>query len=177
MDKMGNLYGTTLFGGPSFNGNPSGYGTVFKVDTSGNETLLHAFTNEPDGANPYAGLVTDKRGNLYGATASGGAFGGGTVFKLDTTGTEIVLHSFSGTDGIQPQAGLVMDKAGNLYGTTVFGGASGGGTVFKLDTTGTEIVLHSFSGADGLFPLAGLVMDEVGNLYGTTDFGGSHGWG
>ncbi|PYV74028.1 MAG: Ig family protein, partial [Acidobacteria bacterium] len=109
-----------------------GYGTVFKLTPRGTYDVLYSFTNVPDGATPEAGLVRDSKGNLYGTTASGGAFGYGTVFKVDTTGTEIILHSFSGTDGIQPQAGLVMDKAGNLYGTTVFGGASGGGTVFKL---------------------------------------------
>ena len=123
-----------------FNGNLSGYGTVFKVDTSGNETVLHSFTNVPDGAQPYARLVMDKEGNLYGTTASGGIFGYGTVFKLDTTGTEIVLHSFSVADGTGPLAGLVRDLKGNLYGTAS-SGAFGYGTVFKLTPSGTYDVL------------------------------------
>ncbi len=122
-----------------------------------------------DGAFPSGGLVRDKAGNLYGTTPVGGASCCGTVFKLDTTGKETVLYSFTGPDGELPIAGLVRDKAGNLYGTTASGGASGFGTVFKLDTSGTETVLYSFTGStDGLEPFGGLVRDKAGNLYGTT---------
>jgi len=141
-------------------------------------TVLHSFTGGTDGASPQGGLVRDKAGNLYGTTASGGASGNGVVFKLDTTGTETVLHSFTGPDGTLPYAGLVGDKAGNLYGTTAFGGTLGDGTVFKVDTTGTETVLHSFTGADGGEPLwAALVRDKAGNLYGTTYGNGTFGYG
>ncbi|PYX58184.1 MAG: hypothetical protein DMG76_09955 [Acidobacteria bacterium] len=130
MDKAGNLYGTTTGGGA---GNcvllgVSGCGAVFKLDTTGNETVLYRFTNVPDGTLPYAGLIMDKAGNLYGTTEFGGdgscdfGVGCGTVFRLDTTGNEIVLYSFMGPpDGAIPLAGLIMDKAGNLYGTT-YGG-------------------------------------------------------
>ena len=170
-DKEGNLYGTTYFGGTS------GEGTVFKLDTTGTETVLHSFTGPPDGANPLAGLVRDKEGNLYGTTKGGGVVrcfgsGCGVVFKLDTTGKETVLYTFTGLDGFLPAADLVRDKAGNLYGTTFGGGATNQGTVFKLDTTGTQTVLHSFTRSDGAGPLAGLVMDKAGNLYGTTYAGG-----
>jgi len=76
MDKAGNLYGTA--GGGSY-----GYGTVFKLDTSGNETMLYSFMGPPDGAIPLAGLIMDKAGNLYGTTYGGGdANWLGTVFKL-----------------------------------------------------------------------------------------------
>ena len=130
MDKAGNLYGTT------FNGGSSGCGTVFKVDTTGNETVLHSFTNcftNSDGGEPYAGLVRDKAGNLYGTTVIGGSSGSGTVFKVDTTGKETVLYSFTNSDvAAEPYAGLIRDKAGNLYGTTYTGGSHGYGTVFKL---------------------------------------------
>ena len=104
---------------------------MFKVDTTGNETVLHSFMGPPDGAGPSAGLIMDKAGNLYGTTTGGGAgncvllgvSGCGAVFKLDTTGNEIVLYSFMGPpDGAIPLAGLIMDKAGNLYGTTYGGG-------------------------------------------------------
>lgn len=172
MDKDGNLYGTTAFGGSSFVGSPnSGFGSVFKVDTSSNETVLHSFTNLPDGAEPVAGLVMDKEGNLYGTTVVGGS--GGTVFEVDKNGTETVLHSFPGVDGNGPEASLTIDKEGNVYGTTVAGGAFTMGTVFKLNIAGTKTILHSFSGADGAFPRAGLVRDKSGNLYGTTSEGGS----
>jgi len=136
-DKAGNLYGTTS-GGDLVCG-LQGCGTVFKVDPSGHETVLHSFTNSPDGAGPYAGLVMDKAGNLYGTTLNGGACGYGTVFKLDPSGHETVLHSFTNSpDGAGPYANLVRDKAGNLYGTTEEGGASGYGTVFRLTSCGSQ---------------------------------------
>lgn len=99
-DKAGNLYGTTPFGGAFDTG--FGNGTVFKLDTAGMETVLYNFSGTPDGADPLAGLVRDKAGNLYGTTLSGGASGNGTIFKLDRTGSETVLHSFNGADGANP---------------------------------------------------------------------------
>src|SRR5208283_5378540 len=147
LDAQGNLYGTTRFGGsPACT--PHGCGTVFKLDPTGKETVLYSFTGKPDGAGPYAGLVRDVQGNLYGTTDSGGANGEGTVFKVDTTGKETVLYSFCSagypncTDGAQPMAGLVQDAQGNLYGTTFWGGdlvcnaPDGCGTVFKLTKNG-----------------------------------------
>ena len=190
MDKAGNLYGTTFYGGENeilFGGEPEN-GTVFKLDTSGNETLPHSFTGGPgDGSNPYAGLIMDKAGNLYGTTPNGGAFwegpetpeGPGAVFKLDTSGSEMLLYSFGGPNGVDagvPLAGVIMDKAGNLYGTTTLGGDFGEGTVFKLDTSGNATVPYSFP--DGAGPIyAGLFMDRAGNLYGTTTHGGAFGEG
>ncbi len=82
-DKEGNLYGTTVQGGNlSCNAAPSGCGVVFKIDTTGTETVLHSFTGGADGAILYGGLVRDKAGNLYGTTSNGGASGVGTVFKI-----------------------------------------------------------------------------------------------
>jgi uncharacterized repeat protein (TIGR03803 family) len=172
-DDDGNLYGTTRFGGTYDNG------TVFKVDRGGKETVLYSFTGNADGANPTAGLVLGKAGNLYGTTSSGGDLscggGCGVVFKLDRTGTETVLHAFTGgADGANPFAGLVRDQAGNFYGSTINGGAPCGycGVVFKLDPTGAETVLYAFTGlADGLVP-SDVVLDGAGNLYGTTTFAG-----
>ena len=170
-DKADNLYGTTFSGG-STDAGPQNAGTVFELDGSGDETVLHSFTRSPDGAFPQAGLVRDRAGNLYGTTTFGGSFNRGSVFKLDTTGNETVLHSFTGVlDGAFPQAGLVMDKAGNFYGTT---GGPGAGTVFKLDTSGNETLLYIFADSpDGASPQAGLVIDKAGNIYGTTTTGGS----
>ena len=185
MDKEGNLYGTAAYGG-SF-----GQGTVFKMDASGNETTLYSFMNLPDGANPLAGLVIDGGGHLYGTTANGGdlnctSFSGvdgcGIVFKLNPTGKETVLHTFTGPDGAFPFAGLVMDQAGNLYGDAGGGGdftcgpGFGCGIVFKLNPTGKETVLHTFTGPDGAFPMASL-MESGGNLYGTASGGGASGDG
>ena len=141
-------------------------------------TVLYRFSDGTDGAAPFAGLIRDKAGNLYGTTVMGGSFGYGTVFKVDTSGNETVLHSFRNSDGGEPFAGLVRDKAGNLYGTTTGGGFSGYGTLFKVDTSANETVLHSFTNVpDGAGPFAGLVMDKKGNLYGTTVVGGFSGYG
>jgi uncharacterized repeat protein (TIGR03803 family) len=178
-DAAGNLYGTTSQGGVTGGACGSlGCGVVFRLDTTGNETVFYSFMGEPtDGASPFAGLVVDASGNLYGTTSQGGTSNFGTVFKLDATGKETVLYSFAGepTDGADPMAGLVLDASGNFYGTTSQGGTSNIGTVFKLDTTGKETVLYSFLGGptDGADPMAGLVLDALGNLYGTTFEGGS----
>jgi hypothetical protein len=97
----------------------------------------------PNGANPFAGLVQDAAGNLYGTTMSGGGYDSwGTVFKLAPPAqpggswTETVLYSFcsitSCASGSSPVAGLIQDVAGNLYGTASSSGAYGSGTVFKL---------------------------------------------
>src|SRR5271156_6257968 len=146
-DAVGNLYGTTSQGGITGGACGSvGCGIVFKMDQSGNETVLHSFDGQPDGASPLAGLVLDAAGNMYGTTSLGGTANFGTVFKLDSTGTETVLYSFAGgPDGADPVADLVLDAAGNLLGTTSMGGTSGAGTVFKLDSTGKESVLYTFS--------------------------------
>jgi len=95
-------------------------------------TVLYNFTGSSDGGYPYAGLVRDMAGNLYGTTYLGDTSSNGIVFKLDTSGAEIVLYSFTGeADGRQPSTGLVQDNVGNFYGTTTDGGSSGYGVVFK----------------------------------------------
>ncbi len=173
MDSAGNLYGTTDGGGVH-----SDSGTIFKISTSGTETVFYSFgAGANDGVQPEAGLIMDGAGNLYGTTMSGGANGRGTVFKI-ASGTETVLYSFgaSATDGTQAESDLIMDSAGNLYGTTPGGGANGHGTVFKIGASGTETILYSFgaNATDGQAPFGGLIMDSAGNLYGTTEGGGAH---
>ena len=185
-DAAGNLYGTTSEGG-DFACSSAGCGTVFKVDASGNETVLYSFRGGSDGAYPQASLMRDGAGNLYGTTSAGGTSKNGTVFKVDSTGAERVLYSFRGypSDGADPRGGLIKDSAGNLYGTTSLGGTTpcnpdtGCGTVFKLSASVNETVLHSFTGVppDGASPFDGLILDWAGNLYGTTDGGGAYGFG
>jgi uncharacterized repeat protein (TIGR03803 family) len=174
-DPKGNFYGTTtgLYGGNS------DVGTVFKLDATGKETVLHSFTGTPDGANPYAGLIQDTAGNLYGTTRYGGASNWGTVFKVDSVGNETVLYNFTGgVEGGNPTGRLLMDSGGNLYGTTTGSGTAFFGNVFKLDTTGKESVLYSFTGGtDGNYPQGTLIQDAAGNLYGTTYRGGASGVG
>jgi uncharacterized repeat protein (TIGR03803 family) len=184
-DAQGNLYGTTDLGGDH------GNGTVFVVSPSGTkgqmnytEKVLYSFTGGADGGGPTASLIQDAKGNLYGTTYSGGAYGNGTVLVVSRSGAETVLYSFTGgVDGGPPNGSLIRDAQGNLYGTTVTGGAYGGGTVFKTSPiSGAEKILYSFTGSgntgeDAAFPGAGLVLDTQGNLYGTTQMGGMYGWG
>lgn len=196
IDSAGNLFATTLAGGPDTFcglqcGSTNGSGTVIKLDSSGNETTLYSFKGQNgDGQAPIT-FISDGAGNFYGITAVGGSLPCwcGTVFKVDSSGNETVLHSFTGQNGDGnisgagwgpgwPGTNLVLDSAGNLYGETYGGGGSpnctvGCGTVFKLDSLGNETILHSFGGPpDGKYP-TGLLMDKAGNLYGTTWEGGT----
>jgi uncharacterized repeat protein (TIGR03803 family) len=124
MDANGNLYGTTEYGGNTKVCTGTGFagcGVVFKL-SGGKETVLHRFIDGIDGAWPWAGLITDASGAMYGTTYLGGKYQDGVVFKL-VGKKETVLHSFTGgKDGGLPTAGLIMDAKGNLYGTTTYGG-------------------------------------------------------
>jgi uncharacterized repeat protein (TIGR03803 family) len=131
IDAQGNLYGTTIEGG-----DPScslGCGTVFKVDPTGQETVLYRFAGNFGGDTTPTGVIVDAQGNLYGTTNLGGAHSSGSVYKLDAAGNFTVLHSFDGNDGSFAE-GVVLDGHGNLYGTTGQGGGISCecGTVFKL---------------------------------------------
>jgi uncharacterized repeat protein (TIGR03803 family) len=160
-DPAGNLYGTTYQGGAA------GAGVVYKLDPSGNETVLYTFKGGNDGANPYAGVVADVAGNLYGTTVNGGTANAGVVYKLSPSG-ETVLYDFKGAaDGGNPYGGVIADADGNLYGTTRAGGRAGAGVLFKLDPSGHETVLHTFGPPSGEAPMAGVIRDAEGNLYGT----------
>jgi uncharacterized repeat protein (TIGR03803 family) len=189
-DSSGNLYSTTQMGGAF------GYGCVFELSPSSSgwtETVLYSFNNNNvDTIFPYAGVVMDSAGNLYGMGEAGTEFGGGAVFELSPSGgtwTESLLHTFlynsKNLDGIHPEDGLTIDAAGNLYGTTRWGGSGkdteGDGTVFKLSFSGgtwTEKILHNFnSGTDGKQPVGGVILDASGNIYGTTQEGGTFGNG
>jgi uncharacterized repeat protein (TIGR03803 family) len=171
----GNLYGTTYQGGSGqCSYQAGGCGILFELDPSGNETILHTFTGQADGAAPFGGLVQDPSGNLYGTTSQGGAYNSGVVFEWDSVGNFSVLHSFSGPDGAGPQGDLLRDGGGNLYGTTALGGAYNAGTVFRLDPAGNVRLLHSFTGgADGGYPAQVRLLLYKRNLYGTTGGGGA----
>lgn len=185
-DAAGNLYGTTAAGGRTNECADFGCGTVFRLAPDGSETVLYSFcakTDCTDGAQPFADLIADEAGNLYGTTQYGGTTrcivgGCGTVFRLTPGGKEKVLYTFCSlancADGEFPFAGLFADKQGNLYGTTGFGGANDSGVVFILAPHGAETVLYTFTGgSDGGEPQSGLIEDGKGNLYGTTVDGGS----
>jgi uncharacterized repeat protein (TIGR03803 family) len=192
-DHAGNLYGTTCGGGANSNG------TVFELapqsDGKWKESVLYSFqgSRNGDGDCPYAGVIFDPDGNLYGTTFYGGNYTGncanygcGVVFKLSPTGgswKETVLLAFQGTDGSNPASGLTLDAAGNLYGSAPFDGSLyfDSGVVFELSPGSkgwTEHVLHRFgNGLDGSGPNSTPILDSAGNIYGTTDIGGTGGGG
>ncbi len=188
------LSGKTLYGTADIGGS-SGRGTVFAINTDGTGfTNLHSFTaisgfpieTNSNGADPYAGVILSGN-TLYGTAERGGSSGYGTVFRINTDGTDFTnLHSFINSDGINPQSELILSD-NTLYGTALNGGRWGNGTVFKVNTDGTGFTnLYSFSAGsgsslsvtntDGAWPYAGLTLS--GNtLYGTTGSGGSSGNG
>lgn len=179
VDRVGNIYGTTYTGG-STAGNCSDYGpgcgVVFEMSPSGGgwtENVLHTFQWD-DGAFPYAGVIFDSAGNIYGTTEAGGSSVDGTVYELTPSGsgwTETVLHNFDviiSPEGGFVYGGLIADSSGNLYGITSLGGAQGGGTAYELSPSGSGWsfnVLYGFNAYTG--SLAKLAMDSAGDLYGT----------
>jgi uncharacterized repeat protein (TIGR03803 family) len=184
----GNFYGTTHAGGAN------GAGTVYKVTSSGTLTTLYNFCSQPncsDGKAPYAGVIQEAGGNLYGTTDDGGEYGNnpncaqnvsggcGIAYKLSPSGVLTTLYTFCSlancSDGNFPQAPLTLGSDGNLYGTTSQGGAVGQGTAFRLTPNGTLTTLHSFctepNCTDGSDPY-NLIQATDGNFYGTTVLGG-----
>jgi uncharacterized repeat protein (TIGR03803 family) len=176
LDAQGNVYGTTWMGGTD-NG-----GVVYRLTNSGSGwtyTMLYGFQGSVNGTGPVGGVVFDQAGNLYGATATGGSGGGGTVYELSPSGggwNFSLLYSFTASGyNPGPLDSLTLDAAGNLYGTTYRGGAFGYGTVFKLthnNGSWSYTDLHDFtSGADGANPIGAVTLDASGNLYGTASQG------
>jgi len=132
----GNLYGTTQYGGAKNDG------TIWKLNpATGTLTTLWSFTGGTSGANPYAGVITDAQGDLYGTTYSGGTNRDGTIYELSAGGTYISLFTFNGANGSNPFGGLYSDGAGNLYGTTFNGGSYGDGVVYELGLAGSSAKL------------------------------------
>src|ERR1017187_2997746 len=198
------LYGVTFFGGTNGNGpGTGGYGTVFKVndDGSGFQTF-HVFASGQNATNGYgpAGGMALSGNTLYGTTSGGGKNGTGTLFKIDTSGSNfMVLKSFSAygsdssfnytnSDGMAPEGDLII-SGDTLYGTTLEGGTNGGGgVVFSVKTNGNNFtVLHSFSNpvnnGSGVYTNSGGGGTRAGLtltghvLFGTTPYGGIYGGG
>lgn len=180
-DSLGRLYGTAPYSNQGFGG-----GTVFQLARSRENwalNVLYSFQNGTDGGQPYAGLIFDGSGDLFGVAAAFGQGNGGTAFELSPPGSwsYSLIASFSGSGFLGPYGTLLMDSAGNLYGTTLRGGTYNAGTVFKLTFANgiwTQTVLHNFTGgSDGGDPYGNVVMDKFGNIYGTASMGGQFGVG
>jgi uncharacterized repeat protein (TIGR03803 family) len=186
LDDAGALYGAAYYGG-------NGYGTIWRLtpptapSTKWAKTTLHKFAGGLGGANPFAGLIRDSRGVLYGTTLSGGSSGFGTIFKVtppvapSTSWKHTKLFSFGPQpDGASPYATLVLDSSdGALYGVTQWGGSSGNGTIYRLKppiapaTAWTRSRLYSFKGSDGSSPYGNVLIGDNGVLYGATYSGGT----
>jgi uncharacterized repeat protein (TIGR03803 family) len=173
----GMLYGTTESGGTNNSG------VLFQINTAGTVyNIVHTFNPYTEGESPQAGLLQGREdGLLYGTTSTGGRYYGGTVFKVDTSGSSfIVLTNFTVETGVGSYAGLVEGVDGYLYGTTYsdgdYEGAGYNGGVFKLARDGTSFnVLHYFTYEpyDGDVPEGRLVQGSDGYLYGTCEQGGN----
>jgi uncharacterized repeat protein (TIGR03803 family) len=189
LDASGNLYGTTQYGGSG-----CACGTVFEVSPQQgggwSESVLYSFQNQPDGAYPYAGLIADSAGDLFGTTNQGGdghcndgdgdKSGCGTVFALTSSQTgwnETVLQDFQKHQQNMPYAPVTLGSDGALYGTV-------GYDVFRLVPPGqqgtgwTEQTLYGFKeGIAGTIPSSAVRFDAQGNLYGVTSSSGLNGVG
>lgn len=189
LDAQGNIYGTAgvggLYVGPCID---TGCGVVFKLTNSGGtwtSTPIHSFTGGVDGYGPGAGVTIDQRGNVYGTTPVGGAYGLGVVYQLAPNGsgawTETVIHTFTGgVDGSGGSAGrLILGGSGNLYGACTTGGAHGAGTIYELALLPSGqwrlATLYAFTGEpDAGFPYGAITADSKGNVYGTTYYAGAN---
>lgn len=176
----GFFYGTTSAGGMK------GYGTVFRMDTAGNLSVIYSFTNGADGNDPYAGVFQGSDGFFYGTTSRGGTNGVeyngfGTAYKVSSGGVFFPLHEFgaTATDGENPIGGIIQGYTGDYFGMTEEGGSNGYGTVFKITSAGVLTNLYHFGGPanDGLNPQNGLIQGSDSYLYGTTYEGGTNGAG
>jgi len=184
LDKKGNLYGITLWGGKQTC--QFGCGVVFGLHpTKGGwqYKVLHQFDHS-SGYYPQARLTLDKAGNIYGTTSDADGLGHGTVFALTLSHDHVVhkvVYAFTelGNDGSGPFAGVTFDQAGNLYGTTAYGGDHGAGTVYRITPSNggwTHQTIYSFNNdrIDGQIPYSGVTLDAAGSVYGTTYTGGDY---
>ena len=166
----GTLYGTTF---------SDGYGTIFRINTDGTGfTNLHSFNYVSDGGGPSGELLLSGN-TLYGMASSGGSYGYGTIFAVNTDGTGFTnLYTFTGrADGGNPARSLIL-SGGTLYGTTAYGGSNETGTVFAINTDGTGFTnLWSFYTNMGPYTLQGEMTLSGNTLYGTGSDGGAHGTG
>jgi hypothetical protein len=200
-DNVGDIYGTTLGGGPN-----ESAGMIWELTSTRDYKDLHDFGGTiidvnggsgPDGDEGSDSVVLDGLGNLYGTTKHGGPEGDtGIIWELTKAGSYKDLHDFGGTiiittgssgpDGYYPYASITFDSHGNMYGTTLQGGPNGvyAGLLWELTAARIYKDLHDFGGTttdsngatgpDGAYTPAAIAFDTVGNMYGTTQSGGAN---
>jgi len=162
------FYGSAKFGGLLESG------SIFTLTESGELTVLHFFEGGAQGEFPYASPVLHSNGKIYGTTISGGDFGDGVLYSIDSEGNYEVLFSFFGFfDGASCESQLVETEDGMLYGLCSEGGSLNSGSLFQFNPeTNTLSILHNFNSAsDGSFPKGKLLLHSDGKLYGTTQQG------
>jgi uncharacterized repeat protein (TIGR03803 family) len=166
------FYGVTTNGGAY--GGTSGYGTIFRISSTGDFELLHSFDNT-DGAIPQAGLTAANDGNFYGTTYEGGAGGTGTLFRMTPSGEFTVLHDFVDGPAADPQGRMVQASDGNLYGALLVGGGGAGyGLIFRATLDGVVTPIQNFTAAGGFDADSALIQHTNGELYGGTQVGGKY---
>ncbi len=170
IDKAGNLYGVTTYGGAS------GDGAVFKLTPKHEYSVLYSFNGVNDAGGPDGSLIQDSEGLMYGCAGGNEVGSNGAIFSITTDGTFSIIYSFTGgEDGFNPVCPMILDSAGNLYGVTYNGTATGASSPeFKITPKGEDTTIYT-AGSGGAGP--GLAMDKAGNIYGESYFGGSKGEG
>ncbi len=183
----GSLVGTTGTGGIGGGcGDGNGCNVLFRLTTSGVVTSISLCNQQSCavGANPIGGLLLGTNLNFYGTSSDHGPYNGGTIFKVNSSGSLTTLYAFCGggglcSDGRYPVGALIQADDGNFYGTTSLGGYNYG-TVFKITPSGSLTTIYRFcstrgcSNGDGYYPFSGVIQGTDGNLYGTTEEGGSN---
>jgi uncharacterized repeat protein (TIGR03803 family) len=168
----GSFYGTTSAGGST------GFGTVFKITSSGKFVLLHTFNGNTEGDPADVPPIQGLDGNFYGTTSDGGGEVFGTVYKMTPAGKLTVIYTFPGPSKLGYPMGLTLGTDGNFYGTALGGGTTRYGGVFKITPHGKLTELYPFHGTpDGQTPKGAIIQATDGNFYGTTEGGGANGYG
>jgi len=199
MDRGGNLYGSTQYGGDQScfgggEGNPNGCGVLFQMKKTKSGWLFNTIYVFPGSLWGYVfvasgGLAIGPNGSLYGITNGGGDYDDGTVFNLlpspAAPRTALVswnyntVNQFTGNDGAAPTRldPLQFDPAGNIYGAATYGGPANDGVVYEMTPSEggwTENVLYSFTGGSDGYHIRGVSLDENGNIYGVAAYGGGN---
>ena len=169
LNSLGNIYGTTQYGGTgNFDGGTSDFGAVYEIASGSNAITTLASFNATNGSDPYSTVSLDAAGNLYGTTWRGGTGGEGTVFELPAGSDAITtLISFMGKNGAYPYVGVALDSSGNLFGTTSEGGSNGDGVLYEIAYgSNTLTTLWSFATSNVPSPDGGVLLDGSGDVYG-----------